>query len=331
MKKIVALLIFIFSNILLYGQVDPHFSQYYVYPSYLNPAITGAFNGSVRVSGIFRNQWGSIANPFSTKGISADVSSDKNVNIGFGLLNQTAGNGGYSYSTSHLNLAYTGVKLGNQGYGRLVFGLQAGLIDRRFNRSRLSFGDQWNPVTGYSASNPTSDILLNNSSTSFDLGAGILFYDADPNKKVNVYFGGSASHLSRPKDKFLSMNKDVLPYRFIGHLGTRITLSETISFTPNAMFLSQGNAKQIMIGSYFSIMASAQNQLLLGANYRFEDALSPYIALTFNTTLLGFSYDVNTSELGRKVNGTNAFEVSISFFKPKKIKTPELDFVCPRL
>jgi hypothetical protein len=46
---------------------------------------------------------------------------------------------------------------------------------------------------------------------------------------------------------------------------------------------------------------------------------------------LGFSYDVNTSQLGRKVNGANAFEVSISFFKPKKIKTPELDFVCPRL
>jgi hypothetical protein len=97
------------------------------------------------------------------------------------------------------------------------------------------------------------------------------------------------------------------------------------------MFLSQGNAKQLMVGTYCSIMASAQNQLLIGANYRFNDAISPYIALTFNTTLLGFSYDVNTSELGRKINGTNAFEVSISFFKPKKIKLSEVDFVCPRL
>jgi hypothetical protein len=127
------------------------------------------------------------------------------------------------------------------------------------------------------------------------------------------------------------MGKDVLPYRFIGHMGARIALSETFSITPNAMFLSQGNAKQIMVGTYCSIMASAQNQLLIGANYRFNDAISPYIALTFNTTLLGFSYDVNTSELGRKVNGTNAFEVSISFFKPKKIKLSEVDFVCPRL
>ena len=39
------------------GQVDPHFSQYYVYPSWLNPALTGAFDGDYRVSGIYRNQW----------------------------------------------------------------------------------------------------------------------------------------------------------------------------------------------------------------------------------------------------------------------------------
>jgi len=331
MQNKLILLIVLFTSNYLFGQVDPHFSQYYVYPSYLNPALTGAFNGSVRVSGIYRTQWGSISNPFDTKGLSTDISTNKNINIGFGLLNQTAGNGGYSYSTGHLNLAYTGVKFGAEDFGRLVFGVQAGAIDRRFNRNKLTFGDQWNPVTGYSASNPTTEVLLNNSSTALDLGAGLLYYDANPSHAVNFYFGGSVSHLSKPKDNFSSLGDKVLPYRFIGHLGARLALSPRFSITPNALYLSQGNSKEIMVGAFMDIAASEQNHLLLGANYRLNDAISPFLALTFNTTLLSFSYDVNNSDLGRKVTGTNAIEISLSFFKPKKIKTPDLDFVCPRL
>ncbi|HYC27363.1 MAG TPA: type IX secretion system membrane protein PorP/SprF, partial [Chitinophagaceae bacterium] len=52
------------------AQVDPHFSQYYVYPAWLNPALTRAFDGSYRVAGIHRNQWGNISSPFSTFGAS---------------------------------------------------------------------------------------------------------------------------------------------------------------------------------------------------------------------------------------------------------------------
>jgi len=329
-KKLILLLVVLGSNY-LFGQVDPHFSQYYVYPSYLNPALTGSFNGSVRVAGIYRTQWGSISNPYDTKGLSTDISTEKNINIGFGLLNQTAGNGGYSYSTGHLNLAYTGIKFGAEGFGRLVFGIQAGVIDRRFNPSKLTFGDQWNPVTGYSASNPTTDILAVNSSTSFDAGGGFLFYDANPNHAANFYFGGSVSHLSQPKDNFSSMGETTLPYRYIGHIGARLAISPRFSITPNALYLLQGNSKEIMAGAYFDIAASENNHLLLGANYRLKDAISPFLALTFNTTMLSFSYDVNNSELGRKVSGTNAIEISLSFFRPKKIKTPDIDFICPRL
>lgn len=51
----------------LKAQVDPHFSQYYMYPSWLNPALTGAFDGDYRVTGIYRSQWGNITNPFATQ------------------------------------------------------------------------------------------------------------------------------------------------------------------------------------------------------------------------------------------------------------------------
>src|SRR6188508_757804 len=83
------------------AQSDPHFTQYYVYPAWLNPALTGAFDGQYRVSGIYRNQWGNISNPFSTFGFSGEISMDKNINVGVSVMKQTAGDGGYGYTTAY--------------------------------------------------------------------------------------------------------------------------------------------------------------------------------------------------------------------------------------
>src|SRR5688572_13963516 len=141
------------------AQVDPHFSQYYVYPAWLNPALTGAFDGNYRVSGIYRTQWGNISSPFSTPGVSVDVTTDNNINFGVSVLNQKAGDGGFNYTTAYGNVAYTGVRFGAMEYHRLVFGIQAGMIQRRFDPSKLTFGDQWNPITGYNPGTPTGDFL----------------------------------------------------------------------------------------------------------------------------------------------------------------------------
>ena len=73
MKKIILICFAVFVGLITKAQVDPHFSQYYVYPSWLNPALTGAIDGDYRVSAIYRNQWGNIANGFSTIGLSGDL------------------------------------------------------------------------------------------------------------------------------------------------------------------------------------------------------------------------------------------------------------------
>ena len=39
---------------------DPQFSQFYAAPLMLNPAMTGAFKGNYRFTGIYRSQWASI-------------------------------------------------------------------------------------------------------------------------------------------------------------------------------------------------------------------------------------------------------------------------------
>lgn len=313
------------------AQSDPHFTQYYIYPSWTNPALTGAFDGQYRVSGIYRTQWGSISSPYSTQGISAEVTTDKNLNVGISVLNQTAGDGGYHYTTAYANLAYTGVRFGQEGNHRVVLGLQAGFIQRRFDATKLTFGDQWNPATGYNPGNATSDILNNKNTSSFDAGAGVLYFNATPNRKANFYIGYAASHLTKPTDEFSGTGDASLPMRHTVHAGVRLKLSDIVSITPNALYLRQGNAEEKTFGLYTQLKAGLETNFLLGANYRFEDAVSPFVGFTHKRIVLGVSYDVNTSNLGKVVKGSNSFEICLSFTGRKNTKTPEIDFVCPRL
>ena len=313
------------------AQVDPHFSQYYMYPVYLNPALTGAFDGNVRVTGMYRNQWSNITSPYSTPGISADFTTNKSMNFGVNLLNQSAGDGGYNYTTAYASAAFTGLRFGVNGSQRIVLGLQAGLISRRFTPGKLTFGDGWNPVTGYNPGAST-EMLAKTSSSVFDAGAGAMYYDARANRKANVYIGASVAHLTQPKDHFAGTEDARLPMRYTLHGGIRFNISEQFSLVPNALYMRQGTASETMVGAYAQFRASMRTDLMFGVNYRHKDAVAPYVGVTFNNLVIGCSYDANISDLGKMAGGSNAFEISISFIGKRKTKTDvEGNFICPRL
>jgi len=212
-----------------------------------------------------------------------------------------------------------------------VMGMQIGVIQRKFNRSKLTFGDQWNPITGYNPGATSAESFSKTSATSFDATAGILYYDAQPGKKMNLFGGFSVAHLTQPDDKFSETGNARLPMRFTAHAGVRITLSEVLSLTPNLLYLKQGSASEKMAGAYARLIAAPGTDVMLGANYRYKDALSPFAGFTYKNMVLGVSYDINTSQLGRMAHGSNSFEISLSFIGRRSIKTPEVDYVCPRL
>jgi len=313
------------------AQVDPHFTQYYVYPSWLNPALTGVFDGDYRASVAYRTQWGDISSPYSTTGASLEINTNRPVSVGISLLDQSAGDGGYHYTTGYASMVFSGVRFDAKGYQRLNAALQFGFIQRRFDVSKLSFGDQWNPVTGYNPGTQTSDILARTSATSFDAGAGLLYYDATPGKKANVYGGFAVSHINRPTDQFSEDGTATLPMRYTFHAGVRLVLSEVISLTPNALYLKQGTAQERMIGAYMQMKALPGTDFLLGANCRLNDAITPYVGFNYNNFVLGMSYDINASDLGKIVKGTNSFELTLSYTGQKSARTPDAEFICPRL
>lgn len=325
----VVLAFLLISTARVHAQVDPHFTQYYVYPSWLNPALTGIFDGSYRASAIYRNQWSNVSSPFSTMGASLEFTTEKNLNLGVSVLNQVAGDGGYNYTTAYGSAAYTGIRFGENENHRVVLALQAGLIQRKFNPSKLVFVDQWNPATG--GLKPTEEMISNPSATSFDAGAGALYYDATPGKQANVFAGFSASHINQAENRFAAVINEKMPIRYTLHGGVKLRLNDQLSLTPHVLYLRQSKAEEKVIGAYAQLRAAATTDLLLGLNCRFKDAFTPYVGVTHNNLVFSASYDINTSDLGKMVQGTNSFEFTLTFLGKRKTKTPEVEFVCPRL
>ena len=314
------------------AQADPHTSQYYMNPLFLNPANTGVFNGSVRVAAAYRNQWRDITNPFSTLALTVDANTEKNINFGFNILQHSAGDAGYQLLNSNFSVAYTGIKFGKGNSQHISIGLQAGIIQRKVDPIKFQFGDQWTATTGYSPSNPTNDIINVNSSTAFDAAAGILYYDGTNDKNINPYAGFSASHLSKPKDPFVAnTKKESIPIRYAFHGGVSIKISNQLTLVPNFLYLRQGNSEEKMLGAYLQINVKENSDFLIGANYRFDDAVSPFAGFSINRFTFGVSYDANISQLGKIAGNANNFELTMSYISKPKNKY-SLDYLkCPRL
>lgn len=310
---------------------DPHFTQYYIYPSWLNPALTGVFDGDIRVSGIYRSQWGSIGSAFNTPGVSADFNATSSTAFGVSALRQSAGDGGFSHTTAYGSMSFSGVRLGKGGYHRLNLGLQAGLIQKKFDLSKATFGNQYNATTGFDPS-AGGETFTRGTQANFDAGAGVLYFDATPGKKMNLFAGFSVSHLTRPNDSFIDGTDDAkMDMRYNFHAGVRIMLSDRMSLTPNALYMKQGQATEKMLGAYVQCQAAPGTDFMVGANCRFGDALSPFLGLNYNNWVIGASYDINTSDLGKMVKSANSFEISLTTTIRRKVKTEEVEFVCPRL
>ncbi|MFT3679577.1 MAG: PorP/SprF family type IX secretion system membrane protein [Ferruginibacter sp.] len=312
------------------AQVDPHFSQYYAYPMYLNPAFTGVINGDYRATAIYKNQWLSVGRPYSTVGLSLDMTTPTGLNIGTNIFTQTAGDGGYRYTQGSVSVSYQGLHFDPDGYQRVIFGLQAGFISRRFDPSKLRFGDQWTPNIRIDPVVPTAEIFSQTSASSFDAGAGIAYEDDRPENTVNVYGGFSMNHLTRPIDPFIiSGNKSKLPYRYTYYGGARIKLTNGSSFTPHFIYMRQGNAEERTFGGYFQKPTSRENvDFMAGLSYRYKDAFIPYAGLKYSNVQFGISYDATTSTLGRSVMFTNSFELSITVIG-KRPESTHRYFDCP--
>jgi type IX secretion system PorP/SprF family membrane protein len=309
------------------GQVDAHFSQYYAYPLWLNPGLTGVMDGELRIAANYRRQWTGIADPYSTAAFSVDGRPFDHLSIGATVLDQSAGDVGYNYLNALASAAYQLVLDGSQ-MNILSVGIQAGVIGHRFDQSKLQSGSQWNPVVGYDPGIPSGEAFDKTSSLGLDANVGIFYYNVSQYSLLNPFMGVSLYHLSRPSDYFLNNSTGRLPMRVNVHGGVKMTMNSRFSLTPQVLYMRQGNAYETAGTLYAQYSLGDNSDFLFGSTYRYKDAIIPFAGMHIGEFTWGISYDANVSRSEGASMDRGGLELSLSYVKRKDKSMTQL--TCPR-
>ena len=317
---------------------DFHLSQYDAAPLFVNPAMTGMFNGQYRVHGHYRNQWSSVVSPFTTTAFSYDMPLKK-FNVGGIILNDLAGVGNFNVLNLVGSVAYdyTIDKNRNKNH-HISGGLQAGIIHKSVNTSNLIFPAQFTSTNSkpFDSGIPNGEIFSNTNFVLPELNLGFLYYIANDESKVNPFIGFAVFHVLSPTESFFENNNN-LPRRFVTHTGVKINVTKDIQLTPKILIMNEGNANERTIsvmGAYY--LKNADAWVFAAPTYRSfkfselgtNDAIITTVGLKYGKFTYGFSYDINISSLSSISNGKGGFELSITYVA-KKITFPKP--ACPRL
>ena len=293
---------------------DPHFTQFYANPLYLNPAFAGS-RKCPRATLNYRNQWPQAGGQFVTYSASYDQHVD-GLNGGLGGLIYQDYSGDGTLKTLNISAIYS-YTLPVTRELSVKFGLEASYKQKSIDWSRLTFGDMIDPRYGFiydTQESPGSDVV-----NMADFSTGILAY-------TKVYYLGVAfHHLTQPNESFFA---DATPYyrKFTAHAGAIYNFKERDpefgSISPNILVKSQGanmfnfeeSASQVNVGLYLK-----RGPFVGGLWYRFGDSFIALVGLQNDNFRFGYSYDLTTSALTNEPGGSH--EISMAFLfdcKPKR-------------
>ncbi len=320
---------------------DPNFSQFFASPLTLNPASTGKFDGLFRVAGNYRNQWPTINNAYVTKTASIDFGVMRNRipevdQMGVGIMGFTdrAGDGVLVTNSIGLSLAYH-KGLDENGYHQLGAGFQAGYTNKRLDITKVYFADELTPfgfipgTTGEVFSNKQINVSY------VDVNAGVM-YNGSTNGYNNFYLGASMYHINRPKETFQG-GEFLLNPRITIQAGGKIPVGSYHGLHLSGNFSFQSNAKNMMLGGAFAYNVNNSDEdpttFFLGGWTRLtsntNDAIIPYVGLEFKSIHIGYTYDINISNLKTASNSLGGNEISLIYIKkPNDPNAKKLN--CPR-
>lgn len=308
---------------------DPHFSQFFSSPLTLNPALTGKFYGSYRITGNYRNQWPTINNAYTTGTASADfhifqnrIASNDTWGLGFVGYNDNSANGAVKFNYASLSTAYH-KGLDEEGMHTLGAGFQVTYANMLINTAQLTFEDQ---LTSSGFTGVTSEVFNGATlkSNYIDVNAGLL-YSGTTNDRNNFYFGVSMYHINRPRQDFTGAQYVLNPRTTI-HGGAYFPIGQNTTLHVSALQMFQGGASETMLGGALQLIADPDvpkpTSLYVGSWMRFNDAIIPYMGVEFDDFRIGVSYDYNSSSLKTASQNRGGIEVSLIYIRRPSTDKP---------
>jgi type IX secretion system PorP/SprF family membrane protein len=335
-RPIVTLLFFFTVALSSLQAQDPRFSQYYASPWNLNPALTGVFNGRLRVAANYRDQWSSIlgSTPFRTYSVAVDgrayVGRSDLAGVGIGVMHDEAGTARFSQNRIHIGGSYlkkiAGGRYSNEHY--VCVGAQLGAGQNSLDFSKLWFSRQFNTTTAQpDLTAGSGEPNLTNSTKIFaDFNAGLLWYTILENEGF-FYAGGAIHHINRPAISLIGDSRETLYSRYSIQAGGLLPISETFSVMPGLLVMQQGPAFETDFGLNVRYSNHDVNELALrfGAWGRIgnrlnsgliSDAVTVTGMVEWNRFVVGVSYDITVSSLSLANNARGAFEMSVMYTHP---------------
>lgn len=339
--------LFVFVVVMLAGAglkaQDIHFSQFYLSPLNLNPAMTGAMDCNIRLVANYRNQWGSVlgANAYNTYSVSYDqkVAVGRYDFVGFGATfwNDTAGEVDFSTLTAKGSASYLKRMGGDRTTAHyLVAGAEFGFAQRSIDFIKAQWGTQHDGFGGFDGSLTPGEPGLNPSFTFVDLGAGLMWYSALRNDN-SFYMGAAFHHLNSINNSFQDGSFDEYYSRLTFHAGGEINFDGRAGLSPGVIVMSQGPSMQVNSGLSLKFLLGSrrdQQAFHIGVWNRISkqddgidgsngpllmDAIILSTRFDYQTFSLGFSFDVNVSSLSPASNNAGGPEFAMVYKICQKI------------
>jgi len=301
---------------------DLTFSQFYQVPILRNPALAGVFDGDIRVTGIFRNQWQSITVPYKTTALGTEVKIPFDrwndwITIGAEFVSDEAGDIKLK-RTQVLPVLNFHKSLSGNNDNFLSVAFMGGPVHSQFDPTQLTLDDQFQNGS-YNPNNPSNQVFSSTGYTYWDLSAG-LSYSVAFEDETHMYVGAAVFHFNNPKTNFYENDQaTVIQRKYAVNFGLTTYTSDNNRLVAYADYFNQGGAEQFLAGLMYGtefVKRYDDNKsinLFAGVFYRWNDAIIPMIQLDWYDLSFVTSYDVNISPLYVASNLRGGFEFSMSY------------------
>ncbi len=347
------------------GAQDIHFSLFNMSPLTLNPAHTGAFEGTARIGGIYRDQWASIvSDQFQTPSFYVDSPILRGlgkydwVGVGGTMFSDRAGSLDFGTSGFLFSAAYHRALSKKNADHVLTLGIQGGQISRGLITRNLLLGSGIEAAGGgFTVTNgPAMDTGFGSGGSTgggqgspderdleqnyFDISAGLMLRSA-LSEDANLEVGIAAHHLNQGEYGLLNRGqtqgtdtrRSQRPMTLNFHSRLRYQMNEKWSITPGLLLrTTEGTSPEIALQSWLGRRINDEFILNFGAAYRLNDAGELLVGVDYNDNIrVALSYDINVSSLNTVSNYQGSFEIAASYII-KIYKSPKANptILCPK-
>lgn len=337
-NKFTVLILLVLFTFSLSGQ-GLHFTQFEFAPLTVNPALAGAYKGSFRLGGIYRDQYGTVAtNSYKTLNFMVDAPIIRGfraqdwIGIGIGTTAlDEAGALGYKTTYFRINGAYH-LSLDKKQTRIFTVGVQMNNASVKLNT--LSTDDTRGGTINSDPDVENFNQRAQNGEVSDGYGdyvLGLMYNSrgADSDFKIGI----SAARILGPELR-IGPTLDELDLRLTLFGTVTSQLNKKTSFSPGVLVQLQGPAREIVAQGKLGYLINETKGLKIngGLGYRVGDALQILLGADIKNIKVGVGYDMNISDLTTASNSVGGFEIGISYigsiFKKPKVKPI---IICPSL